>query len=494
MQALARLAVCTLLPVLAACAGTPSRAPAPGAPAPLSATDALYQQLDQTTARYEAAQARIHQGDALRGQQEATAALDDLRAGASRCLALPGCDVERFVATLDGFLRSDAGSGANGNGATPEATNEAGEASPVIAAVPELARSVALLKGRELGDVIALNGPVKAALEAWLTQYRPNLIAAWENYQHLRHLMAPEYERAGLPEAILFGMLAQESGGKVHAVSRSGASGPLQFMPATGQRFGLRSVAGFDQRFDPALSARANAAYLNEQLAIFNNNLELVIGAYNGGEGAMRRRVAAAGGATSFWDPKIYYDMSQETREYVPMVLAAAWLFLHPERYNLRFPRVPGVPGSITLVRPASIAELTICLGQDAIAPGGWFRTLRNLNPQLDPQVQEPAGARLAVPAHLEKTYQRDCAAGHWPTLAADLHAAVVPQVPATRRAAAPSGKPRTYTVVKGDTVAGIARRSGCGSMHDIARINSLRAPHYPIRPGQVLKLGNCRR
>ena len=70
--------------------------------------------------------------------------------------------------------------------------------------------------------------------------------------------------------------------------------------------------------------------------AIFNNNLELVIGAYNGGEGAHARRVGAAGGTQSFWDPKIYYDVSQETREYVPMVLAAAWLFLHPERYNLR--------------------------------------------------------------------------------------------------------------------------------------------------------------
>ena len=46
-------------------------------------------------------------------------------------------------------------------------------------------------------------------------------------------------------------MLAKESGGKVHAVSRSGASGPLQFMYATGSRFGLGTVDGFDQRFDP---------------------------------------------------------------------------------------------------------------------------------------------------------------------------------------------------------------------------------------------------
>ena len=50
------------------------------------------------------------------------------------------------------------------------------------------------------------------------------------NYQYLRFEMWPEYQKAGLPEAMLFGILAKESGGKVHAVSRSGAAGPLQFM------------------------------------------------------------------------------------------------------------------------------------------------------------------------------------------------------------------------------------------------------------------------
>jgi membrane-bound lytic murein transglycosylase D len=176
-----------------------------------------------------------------------------------------------------------------------------------------------------LSDLIALNDPVKVALEQWLTQLRPNLMLAYENYQYLRYRMWPEYQKAGLPEALLFGMLAKESGGKVHAVSRSGASGPLQFMYATGVRFGLGTVNGFDQRFDPQLSARANAAYLNEQLAVFNDNLELVLGAYNGGEGAMQR-VANRNPEAGFWDPRIYFDLSPETRDYVPMVLAAAWL------------------------------------------------------------------------------------------------------------------------------------------------------------------------
>jgi membrane-bound lytic murein transglycosylase D len=370
----------------------------------------------------------------------------------------------------------------------------------VVAALPQLDRSIALLKGRELGDVIALNGPVKAALEEWLTQYRPNLIVAWENYQYLRYQMWPEYEKAGLPEALLFGMLAKESGGKVHAVSRSGASGPLQFMYATGLRFGLGTVDGFDQRFDPRLSARANAAYINEQLAIFNNNLELVIGAYNGGEGAMQRRAGRGENAQSFWSADVYAGVSQETREYVPMVLAAAWLFMHPERYNLQFPRIAAKPGSITLKHAASIAELTVCLGQDGNAHDGWFRTLRNLNPQLDPQQPEPAGARIVVPQQLEKTYQRDCADGRWQLLAAELHAAVVPTpapVALAQGAARPAAKAkdRAYVVRKGDSLAAIARKGGgCSGVREIAAANGLRAPNYAIKPGQTLRIPECRR
>ncbi len=491
---------------LTACAGNTPRGGQPATPVkPDDASNALYQRLDQDSQRYEAGLALARSGDTGRAQSEMKAALDDLRAAATQCAQLKECDQQRFVAGFDSLLRAGIGSRSDlavegdTSATTPDATEEAGEGSPVVSAVPQLGRSVTLLKGRELGDIIALNGPVKAALEEWLTQYRPNLVTAYENYQYLRYQMWPEYEKAGLPEALLFGMLAKESGGKVHAVSRSGASGPLQFMYATGLRFGLTTVDGFDQRFDPRLAARANASYINEQLAIFNNNLELVIGAYNGGEGAMQRRAGRGENAAGFWSPEVYGGVSQETREYVPMVLAAAWLFMHPDRYNLEFPKVAAKPGSITLKRPASIAELTVCLGQDGNAHDGWFRTLRNLNPQLDPQQQEPAGARLVVPLRLEKVYQRDCADGRWPQLAAELHEAIVP-APApvalaqSRAPVKARSKERTYVVRKGDTLAAIARRSGNCGIREIAAANGLRGPHYPVKPGQSLKLPECAR
>ena len=52
------------------------------------------------------------------------------------------------------------------------------------------------------------------------------------------------------------------------------------------------------------------------------------------------RRLVGDNTTVSFYDPAVYNQLSQETRDYVPSVLAAAWLFLHPESYNLRFPRV----------------------------------------------------------------------------------------------------------------------------------------------------------
>jgi membrane-bound lytic murein transglycosylase D len=464
--------------LVAACAGQPQRA---ADKTPDAAVTALYARLDADTGNYLSAR---EAGDAT---DKANAALDDLHTAAAQCASTRGCDTARFFAAFDKLLRTPANAApgaADSADESPDASAEAGETSPVVAALPQAGRAVALLKGHKLGDIIAMNDPMKVAIEQWLTQYRPNLMRAWENYQYLRHEMWPQYEKAGLPEALLFGMLAQESGGKVHAVSRSGASGPLQFMSATGARFGLGVVNGFDQRFDPAAAARANAAYINEQLGVFNDNLELAIAAYNGGEGAMQR-LAQRHDDAGFWDPKIYFAVSQETRDYVPTVLAAAWLFLHPERYNLQFPKLDTSPAQIVLARPASLDELTVCLGQDGNADG-WFRTLRNLNPSFDPRQKLDAGTRLDVPAPLAADYAKLCTSGKWAELAADLHAAALPAAP-TQPA------PRQYVVRRGDTLGGIARRHGCSS-GELARLNHLKPPHYLLKVGQDLRVTGCRR
>ncbi|MHC1479400.1 transglycosylase SLT domain-containing protein [Frateuria aurantia] len=479
-----------LAAVMSACATTSTPSGSSGG------VNGLYASLNDATKRYELAvqQARAGQsGDSAKSLQTA---LDQIKEGSARCGLTAGCDPQRFLSAYDRMLRLKDGSFFTSDDVDsygddqPDHAGTGSETSPASKALPQLQRTVVLLRGQPLSQLIVMNGPVKAALEMWLTQWRPNLMDAWVNYQYLRHEMWPAYQREGLPEALLFGFLAKESGGKVHAVSRSGAAGPLQFMYGTAMRLGLTGDSSFDLRFDPALSAKANADYINEQLEQFNNNLELAIGAYNGGEGRMQR-IVGSNTSVSFYAPSVYSQMSQETREYVPAVLAAAWLFMHPDSYNLRFPRINGDPGQVILKRQASLTELTVCLGTALGHYDGWFRTLRNLNERVDPQVELPAGTNLVVPKALEHAYQARCVDGPWPILAKDLHDASVPAVQTPPPTPSPSRRLLNHRVRRGETLTSIVSHHGCSSIKEVAELNHLHDQALSV--GSVVQLPSCR-
>jgi membrane-bound lytic murein transglycosylase D len=464
--------------------------------------DSLNADLAKAQRDFEVGLGAYRNGDQPAARKSLELARETLLGLSGRCLKTRGCEIERVLAAQDAMLAASSKeltSEADGEDNAPKPTAaeivEPGEASSVAVELPEAARAARLLKGKDLGAIIQLNAPVKSALEDWLTWQRPNLIEAYENYMFMRVKMWPAYEKAGLPEALLFGFLATESGGKVHAFSRAGAAGPLQFMYYTGVRYGLGTDNGFDLRLDPAASARANVAYLNDQLGTLNNNLELALAAYNAGEGRIER--LAGGGSRSFWEAPIYYALPPETRNYVPQVLAAAYLFLHPERYNLKFPIIDARTAEITLTAPVSLNELTVCLGQDGGAARGWFRQLRNLNPRQEPNEPIAAGTVLSLPAAAAPSYQRNCIDGQLLAMSADLHSAHPPPVPQAARVAAVkrAGKSRggrNYTVQKGDTLDSIARQHRCKSVQPIASANKIKAPKYAIKPGQTLVVPAC--
>lgn len=111
-------------------------------------------------------------------------------------------------------------------------------------------------------------------------------------------------ETFGLPAGLLRSMVITESGGDTQAVSKAGAKGPFQFMPGTAKDFGLVG----DDVFDPEKSAHAAARYMSQLLKMFDGDLGKALAAYNWGQGnVMRKGLGAA---------------PQETREYVPKVLA----------------------------------------------------------------------------------------------------------------------------------------------------------------------------
>jgi membrane-bound lytic murein transglycosylase D len=210
-------------------------------------------------------------------------------------------------------------------------------------------------------------------------------------------------------------------------------------------------------------------------------------------------RLVSSTPSASFWDPNVYFSLSPETREYVPMVLAAAWLFLHPARYNLRFPHIDGTPGYVNLVNAASLNELSVCLGNDDSARYGWYRTLRNLNPQMDPSQMQPQGTRINLPRFLQDAYKQSCVDGKWAALAAQLQAAQLPTPPVQVAAAdPPSNKSKHksaghYTIRSGDTLYGIARRFDCDDVRELVRSNHLHSA-TDLQIGKRLRLEGCKR
>jgi membrane-bound lytic murein transglycosylase D len=475
------------------------------------ATNPIAARMAAAEARYGQALVAIGNADP-QGRTQADAALEDMEDTVAACARQRGCEVSNLLATYKRLLKraADGEDGmAEGDDIDPlDADPDHFDA--LAAGVPEAARAAQLLDGSLLDgkthrfdDMVQYNPAVQAAIRRWLTDMRGQLLDTYENYAYLRQLMWPSFERAGLPEALLFGIMAKESNGKVHATSRAGAAGPMQFMFATGKRFGLGvDATGFDTRYDARASAEASAAYLNERMRQLNDSVELALAAYNGGEGRALRVYQGSGGQ-GFWNAGVYNQFPAETRDYVPMVIAAAWLFLHPKQYGLEFPRVDARPAQLQLRKPGSIYELAICLGNRGTRDG-YLRTLRNLNPRYQADSWLPAGTSLQATTRIAGLYERYCVQGPRAALAqvlmqSDASTAVVhgggnaqPARDIAAPASAPASRPSHYAVQRGETLSSIARKFQC-SAGDLAQGNKIKGPRYAIRPGQRLTLENCK-
>ena len=190
-------------------------------------------------------------------------------------------------------------------------------------------------------------------------------------------------------------------------------------------------------------------------------------------------------GGRGFWDASVYNQFPPETQDYVPMVIAAAWLFLHPKQYGLSFPNVDAKPAPLHLSKPSSIYELAICLGNRGVREG-YMRPLRNLNPRYEADSWLPAGTTLNATTQIVGLYNRFCLQGPRATLAeqlvrSDPNTAIVRAAPvtgdaetaavttvatgipttiATGKPAPKPIKPRHYSVQRGETLTSIAERA----------------------------------
>lgn len=125
-----------------------------------------------------------------------------------------------------------------------------------------------------------------------------------------------------------------ESALNPNAVSRAGAAGLWQFMPATATGLGLEVNSLVDQRRDPRLATRMAVRYLKQLYEIYGD-WSLAIAAYNCGPGNVNKALRRAGGGKKdFWE--IYNYLLSETRGYLPAFIAANYVMNYYNRYGIR--------------------------------------------------------------------------------------------------------------------------------------------------------------
>ncbi len=144
---------------------------------------------------------------------------------------------------------------------------------------------------------------------------------------------------AGLPQDLLY--LAMIESGFAHSIrSRAGAVGMWQFIPGTARRYGLSVDAWVDDRRDPYLATDAAIRLLAELNSRFGS-FWLAAAAYNGGPGRVIRGLRRYDVSDLSADQQ-YFALSeerafrQETRDYVPKLIAAALIGKEPDRYGFR--------------------------------------------------------------------------------------------------------------------------------------------------------------
>ncbi|HEX6044362.1 MAG TPA: transglycosylase SLT domain-containing protein [Pyrinomonadaceae bacterium] len=189
-----------------------------------------------------------------------------------------------------------------------------------------------------------------------------------------------------------------ESSWKVRAVSWASASGLWQFVPSTGRRYQLRQNAYIDERNSIEQSTRASARYLKWLADRYNGNWELAMAAYNTGEGNIDRAIARAG-SSNFW--MIYPYIAQETRNYVPNILAVILIAKNPEKYGFKGIK-PDAPWTYDVVRVPTATSLQLV----ADATDTSIDHIRTLNPELKRDIT-PRGDTydVRVPAGRSKQF-----------------------------------------------------------------------------------------
>ena len=265
------------------------------------------------------------------------------------------------------------------------------------------------------------------------------------------------FRAEGLPLDLAYVPLI-ESAFKPNALSKAKAKGIWQFMRGTALENGLKHDWYIDERSDPEKATRAAAKYLKTLYGMFDD-WHLALASYNGGPGRVQRAMKRSG-RDDFWELSASRRyLPRETRDYVPLILAAVIIARNPSQYGMNI--VPIDSPAYETVTLASAVDLR----RVAEWAGTPVQTIQELNPELrrwttplratDYELKVPEGTAEVISARMQEVAADDLA-------------------PLNR-----------HTVKKGETLLSIAKKLKV-SRADLAEANYL-SPRATLKTGQQL-------
>jgi len=281
---------------------------------------------------------------------------------------------------------------------------------------------------------IAQNAKVLSYVELFQGRLRDFFQEGLDRSQRYLPMIQSIFQAEGVPLDLAY-LPMVESAFKVNALSRVSARGMWQFMLPTAKEHGLDQDWFIDERADPEKATRAAAQYLKALNGMFDGDWEFALASYNGGPGRMMR-AAKLSNKDSFWDISASTRyLPRETREYVPMVMAAIIIAKNPELYGFHVTSTAplayetvDIPGALDLKFIAEWAGVSV-------------EELQDLNPELRRTTTPMATHQLKVPVGT----------------AASIEAGLTKAEPLFRTF-------RFHTVKKGETLATVARKYGVSS------------------------------
>ncbi len=246
---------------------------------------------------------------------------------------------------------------------------------------------------------------VLSYVEVFQTRLRDYIQESLQRGARYLPMIQSVFRAEGLPLDLAYIPII-ESSFKTNALSKASAKGPWQFMKATAQEHGLKTNWFIDERSDPEKATQAAAQYLKTLSRMFDGDWNLVLAAYNGGPGRVQRAMKRSG-RSDFWSlaaagPKY---LPRETREYVPMILAAMIIARNPLQYGF----------DVMDAEPIAYDKVAIPRAVDIRRVAEWAGTsvdeIQALNPELrrwttpvkypDYEVKVPVGSAERLSARL---------------------------------------------------------------------------------------------